>query len=224
MDRYKSLKAPLNFDECPKWEHSVEILRSLFFLIQMTDLRVCKVETDQQNVLSSTEGHGEHKYYKREKWRCPRPSLSVFLPPWRRIKGQLLLCSEGDTTFNTLAWTLIPHCLLICTKYLQMDESKGGRGLCGKVITPWCKAGARRGSFHFTFKRKWNSDFRFTFPPPSATAFPSLPPFTRFINVILQIVCIWHVRDLHGWPKFWFSVKVWHGKPDSESRRVLSLT
>ncbi len=41
---------------------------------------------------------------------------------------------------------------------------------------------------------KYLFDFCFTFFPPQA----SILPITRFINVILQIVCIMYVRDLHG--------------------------
>lgn len=109
----------------------------------------------------------------------------------------------GGLMLNTfLAWTLIPHCLLICTKDLQMDESKGGGWrLCGKVITRWCKAGIPRG---FSTSSKGNEIliwFLFHFFPEQPPSLPILP-IIRFINVILEIVCIMYVRDLRGWPDF----------------------
>lgn len=115
----------------------------------------------------------------------------------------LLFCGEGVRMLNaSLAWTLIPHCLLICTKDLQMDESEGGRRLRGKVITRWCKAGACRG-FATTVQNKMKYSFQFcpTFFLQAAS-FPSISPLSRFINVILDIICIMYVWDLHAWAGF----------------------
>lgn len=130
------------------------------------------------------------------------PSLP-FSRYYRLIYSTALLFSKAAGMLNTaLAWTLIPHCLLICTKNLEMDDSKGGSRLCGKVITQWCKAGPRWG---FSTSSKGNEILiwvLFHFYPPQASSFPSILPITRFINVILDIICIMYVRDLYGWPDF----------------------
>lgn len=90
-----------------------------------------------------------------------------------------------------------------------MDESKGppleGEGVLGCVVKSShgdVKQASLEDSPQVQKEMKYSFDFCFAFFPPQAASFPSILPITRFINVILKIVCIMYDRDLCGWPDF----------------------
>lgn len=57
-----------------------------------------------------------------------------------------------------------------------------------------------KASLQVQKEMKFLFDFCLAFFLPQAASFSSILPITRFIHVILNIVCIIYVRDLHGWP------------------------
>lgn len=79
---------------------------------------------------------------------------------------------------------------------------KGDDGCVVKSSHSDVKQGHAEASPQVQKEMKYLFEFCFTFNPPQASSFPSILPITRFINVILDIICIMYVRDLYGWPDF----------------------
>lgn len=171
-DGHKSSTAPLN-----SGKHSVEISR---FFIQMTDLHVCKGRNrSTQYTFSAPRAAVDINPISRRikpKLNDTAPISPPCLSSWQVIKWQLLLCSEGDSMLNTSPpWPLIPHCLLICTKDPQMDESEGGdEGCVVKSSHADVKQAHAEASPQVQKEMKYLFDFFFSlfFLPPS-----SLLPF-----------------------------------------------
>lgn len=117
-----------------------------------------------------------------------------------------LLWSEVDSICKTSRWYEL-WSLSVCLSALKTYSTSGWfqreeRRLCGKVITCWCKAGALQG---FSASSKGNKiliRFLLHFSLSHAAPFPSILPITRFINVILKIICLMYVG-------FWVQGLTW---------------
>lgn len=129
--------------------------------MQVTDTQGCNRETDQQDIHFKPRGP-----YQSRNPMTPPLSLLLCL---RWFSGS---CTEVDTKLTvSLAQTLI---FSVCSQHKRPTNGWVQRSEwrpCGKVITRWCQAGAKRG---FPTSSKGNEiliwfffHFSFTMQPPS---------------------------------------------------------